>query len=78
MISPDHAVRSPFAASAVISVHWNSLRFEMPSAAGDAVQSQRVCGTPIWERLPLRTIAFDHAFAPSVQDGSTSRNVSIV
>ncbi|WIB36480.1 hypothetical protein [Curtobacterium sp. MCJR17_043] len=50
----------------------------MPSAAGEAVQSQRVCGTPICERLPLRTIAFDQEFAPSVHEGSTSRNVSIV
>ena len=37
MISPDHAVRSPLVVAIGTSVNWNSRRFEMPSATGEAV-----------------------------------------
>ena len=78
MISPDQFTRSPFDASASRLVHWNSRRLEMPRALGEAVQSHRVSGTPICERLPVLVSAFDQPFREASQSASIFTNVSIV
>src|SRR3546814_10834745 len=82
MISPDQFVLSPSGAAeaslvvAGMLVNWNSRRFEMPSAVGEAVKSHCDQGTPgICDRLPVRVRNFDQPWAAASQSASSLTNV---